>query len=143
MPSLLLKTEPSTYSFADLQRDKKTTWGGITNNAALLHLRTGRKGDTAFIYHTGDEKQIVGLAKVLTTAYEDPKNPGKTPAGEPKFAVVDLAPVKAAKTPLSLAAMKADPRFKNFELLRQSRLSVVPVPEDIVDLIKTLTGLQQ
>ena len=141
MPALLLKSEPSTYSFADLQRDKRTTWDGITNNAALKFLRTARKGDAAFFYHSGDERQIVGLARILGPVYEDPKKPGKTPAGEPKFAVLDLAPVKAAKSPLTLETMKADARFKNFELLRQSRLSVVPVPDSLDALIRELTGL--
>ncbi len=141
MPALLLKSEPSTYSFADLQRDKRTTWDGITNNAALKFLRTARKGDAAFFYHSGDERQIVGLVRILGPVYEDPKKPGKTPAGEPKFAVLDLAPVKAAKSPLTLETMKADARFKNFELLRQSRLSVVPVPDSLDALIRELTGL--
>ena len=141
MPFFLLKTEPSTYSFSDLQRDKKTTWDGITNPAALKFLRTARKGDSAFIYHTGDERQIVGLAKILGSAYEDPKQPGKTAAGEPKFAVLDLAAAKAAKTPLTLDAMKTDARFKGFELLRQPRLSVVPVPDELGELIEKLTGL--
>lgn len=141
MPAFLLKTEPSTYSFADLQCDKRTTWDGITSNAALKFLRTARKGDTAFIYHSGDEKQIVGLATILGPAHEDPNNPGKTAAGEPKFAVLDIAPVKAAKKALSLDAMKSDPRFKSFELLRQPRLSVVPVPDDIAAVIAKLTGL--
>jgi predicted RNA-binding protein with PUA-like domain len=141
MTAFLFKTEPTVYSFADLQRDKRTTWDGITNPAALKFLRTATKGDTAFIYHTGDEKQIVGLARILGAAYEDPKQPGTTAAGEPKFAVLDIAPVKAAKTPLTLETMKADPRFKGFELLRQPRLSVLPVPAEIEALIAKLTGL--
>lgn len=140
MATLLLKTEPSTYSFADLQRDKRTTWDGITNNAALLHLRTARKGDAAFIYHTGDEKQVVGLARILGPAHEDPKKPGRTPKGEPKFAVIDLAPIRPVKAPLTLEAMKTDPRFKDFALLRISRLSVVPVPDDLASLISRLCG---
>jgi predicted RNA-binding protein with PUA-like domain len=141
MPTFLFKTEPGEYSFARLQTDKRAVWDGITNNAALGHLRTARKGDQAFIYHTGDEKAIVGLAEITGPAYEDPKNPGKNPAGLPKFAVVELRPLRPAKTPLTLAAIKADKRFKEFALVKQSRLSVMPVPAEIERLIRELTGL--
>ncbi|MBK9188837.1 MAG: EVE domain-containing protein [Phycisphaerales bacterium] len=141
MPTHLFKTEPGTYSYADLARDKRTAWEGVTNNAALIHLRNCRKGDEVFIYHTGDEKAIVGLARVIESPYEDPAQPGLTPSGEPKFALVDLAPVRAAKTPLTLAAMKADRRFASFALVTHTRLSVMPVPPDIDALVRTLTGL--
>lgn len=141
MPTHLFKTEPGTYSYADLARDKRTAWDGVTNNAALIHLRNCRKGDEVFIYHTGDEKAIVGLARVIASPYEDPAQPGRTPDGEPKFALVDFAPVRAAKTPLTLAAMKADRRFASFALVTHSRLSVMPVPPDIDALVRTLTGL--
>jgi predicted RNA-binding protein with PUA-like domain len=100
-----------------------------------------RKGDAAFIYHTGDERAVVGLARVASGAYEDPERPGTNTEGLPKFAVVDLEPVRAAKTALSLAEMKGDARFKEFELLRQSRLSVMLVPGPIEKLIRTLTGI--
>ncbi len=143
MASVLLKTEPGTYSFDDLRRDKTTVWDGITNNAALKFLRETKKGDTAFIYHTGDERRIVGVATITSAAYEDPKNPGLTKAGEPKFAVVDLKAGKPVKTPLTLDEMKADKRFGGggFELLRQARLSVVPVPAEIEKVIRELTGV--
>lgn len=141
MPTLLLKTEPDEYSFADLQRDKRTVWSGVSNPAALKSLRAARKGDEAFIYHTGDEKRIVGLARVATAAYEDPERPGRNDAGEPRFAVIDLAPLRAAKAPLTLAAMKADARFKGFALVRQPRLSVMPVPAELDAAIRALTGL--
>src|SRR5262245_23138722 len=101
MTTFLLKTEPSTYSFADLVRDKRTTWNGVSNPVALKALRSMRKGDSAFIYHTGDERAIVGLARVDSPPFEDPAQPGKTDDGAPKFAVVDLVPVRAVKTPLT------------------------------------------
>jgi predicted RNA-binding protein with PUA-like domain len=141
MATFLLKTEPSTYSYADLVREKRTVWSGVSNPAALKALRSMRKGDAAFIYHTGDEKAVVGLARVVSGAYEDPERPGTNTEGLPKFAVVDLEPVRAAKTALSLAEMKGDARFKDFELLRLSRLSVMPVPGPIDKLIRKLTGI--
>ena len=128
MAMFLLKTEPDTYSFADLVREKKTAWSGVSNPTALIHLRSVCAGNECFIYHTGDEKSIVGLARALGKPYEDPARPGEAPTGKPKFAVVDLAPVKAAKTLLSLATMRSDARFAEFILLKQSRLSVMPVP---------------
>jgi len=137
----LLKTEPSEYSFDDLRREKRCVWSGVSNPAALIALRSIKKGDLAFIYHTGDEKAVVGLARALSAAYQDPDRPGLNDRGEPKFAVVDLAPVKAARTPLTLAAMKADKRFADFALLKQSRLSAMPVPADLAALIRASTGL--
>lgn len=141
MATFLLKTEPGEFAFDDLVRDKSAVWGGVSNPAALKHLRAAAKGDEAFIYHTGDERQIVGLARVSRASYEDPARPGLTPDGEPKFAVVDLVPVRAAKTPLTLAAIKADAQFSAFELVRQSRLSVMPVPTALDKVIRSLTGL--
>lgn len=141
MPTFLLKTEPSEYAYANLVKDKKAAWTGVSNNAALAAIRTMKKGDHAFIYHTGDEKAIVGLAEVVSAPYADPAQPGTTADGQPKFAVVDLKPSKAAKTPLTLAQIKADARFKDFVLVKQSRLSVMPVPADLEKIIRTLTGL--
>ncbi|MGE3106739.1 MAG: EVE domain-containing protein [Phycisphaerales bacterium] len=141
MPTFLLKTEPGTFSFADLVREKKATWDGVANAAALIHLRSMRHGDQAFIYHTGDERSIVGLASVVSSPYEDPKQPGQTPDGKPKFAVIDLKPLKPATSPLSLDSMKKDKRFAGFDLLRISRLSVMPVPPAIDAAIRELTGL--
>lgn len=141
MATYLFKTEPSEYSFADLVRDGKAEWSGITNAAALIHLRRVKRGDEVFIYHTGDEKRIVGLAKVVSGVREDAKRPGKTPSGEAKFAVVDIAPVRAAKTPLTLAAMKGDQRFAGFMLLTHGRWSVMPVGEDVDGLIRKLAGI--
>lgn len=141
MEMFLLKTEPGEYPFAALQRDKQTTWNGITSNAALAHLRSARKGDFAFIYHTGDERAIVGLARFTSDPYQDPKQPGLNDAGKPRFPVIDLKPVRAAATPVTLAQIKADPRFNDFALVRQSRLSVMPVPADLAGLIRTMAGL--
>lgn len=141
MPTYLLKTEPAAYSFADLVRDKHTTWDGVANPGALIHLRAMRKGDEALIYHTGSEKRIAGLALVTKSAHEDPNNPGKTPNGAPRFAVVDLKPKHAATKPATLATIKADPRFKDFALVRQGRLSVMPVPDELDNALRAMAGL--
>ncbi len=141
MATFLLKTEPGTYSFDDLVRDKKATWDGVTNAAALIAIRSMKKGDEAFIYHTGDEKAIVGTAIVTRGAYEDPKNPGLNAKNEPKFAVVDLKPGRRAKTPLTLAKIKSDKRFASFPLVTIGRLSVMPVEQEIDRALRHLTGL--
>jgi predicted RNA-binding protein with PUA-like domain len=141
MPTFLLKTEPTEYSFADLRRHKRAVWDGITNNAALAFLRTARKGDEALIYHTGDEKAIVGLARIASDPYADPERPGENARGEPKFAGVDLTPLRAAATPVTLAQIKADRRFAKFLLVTQSRLSVMPVPPELDAALRTMAGL--
>jgi predicted RNA-binding protein with PUA-like domain len=117
----LLKTEPDNYSYADLERDGATTWDGVANNTALMHMRTMQPGDLALIYHTGDERQAVGLAEITSAPYADPK------LGDPKLVVVDLRPLRRLPKPVSLAAVKADPTFADFGLVRLGRLSVVPV----------------
>jgi predicted RNA-binding protein with PUA-like domain len=117
----LLKSEPTTYSFADLLREQVTTWDGVKNPAALNHLRAMKNGDQALFYHTGDEKAIVGVARIVSNPYRDPQ------LEDPKRAVVDIAPVRGLKTPVSLARIKADPRFAGFALVRVPRLSVMPV----------------
>lgn len=141
MAMYLLKTEPSTYSFDDLVRDRKATWDGVTNAAALIALRAMKKGDEAFVYHTGDEKAIVGIATVTRSAYEDPKIPGVNAKGEPKFAVVDLKPGKRAATPVTLAQIKADKRFAAFPLVTIGRLSVMPVEPDLDRALRQMAGL--
>lgn len=141
MATLLFKTEPSEYSFADLAKVKRATWNGVTSNAALSHLRAAAVGDEVLIYHTGDEKAIVGLAKVVKKAYEDPAQPGLNARGEPKFAVVDLTAIRAVKMPVTLAQIKADTRFAKFPLVTQGRLSVMPVPADLDKVLRALTGL--
>ena len=119
--SWLLKTEPSTYAFADLQREGRATWDGVKNPQALKNLAQVQKGDRLFIYHTGNEKAVVGTATAVSAAYADPKK------NDPKLLVVDLAPVAPLPHPVSLAAIKANPTFKGWELVRLPRLSVMPV----------------
>lgn len=117
----LLKTEPDSYSYGDLERDGETTWDGVTNPVALKNLREMKTGDRAIVYHTGDERSAVGIAKVAKGPYPDPKS------GNPKRVVVDLVPVAALKTPVTLAEIKALAIFANSPLVRQGRLSVVPL----------------
>jgi predicted RNA-binding protein with PUA-like domain len=119
----LFKEEPTHYSFDDLVRDKRTEWSGVRNALAQKHLRSVKKGDYIFYYHTGDEKSVVGIAKALNDAYPDPKDP----AG--KAAVVDVAPVKKLARPVTLAEIKAKASMKEFPLVRISRLSVMPVSD--------------
>jgi len=137
----LFDTEPTEYSFVDLHPEKHTTWTGVSNNAALAALRACRKGDQVLIYHTGDQRSIVGLAKVTSAPKQDPDRPGLTADGEPKFAVVDIAPVKPARTLVALATIKADKRFAKFALVTQSRLSVMLVPPELDAALRELAGL--
>jgi predicted RNA-binding protein with PUA-like domain len=123
MARFLVKTEPSTYSFDDLQRDKRTVWDGVSNPVALKYLATIRKGDTVIVYHTGDEKQAVGLAVAASDAYPDPK------FKDPKRPVVDLAAERGLPEPVTLAQVKADVVLKGTELARLPRLSVMPFSE--------------
>jgi predicted RNA-binding protein with PUA-like domain len=134
MARFLVKTEPSTYSFADLQRDTRTVWDGVSNPAALKHLATIRKGDTVIIYHTGDEKQAVGLAVAASDAYPDPK------LKDPKRPVVDLTAERALPEPVTLAQVKADVVLKGTELARLPRLSVMPFSEPHFQRLLKLAG---
>ena len=117
----LFKEEPANYSFDAFVKDGKTVWSGVKNPLAQKHLRSVKKGDTIFYYHTGDEKSVVGIARATGDAYNDPND--KTG----KAAVVDIAPVKKLARPVTLKEIKADPAFKDFALVRISRLSVMPV----------------
>ena len=117
----LLKTEPTDYSFDDLVRDQRVVWEGVKNPTALGHLRRIEKGDTVVVYHTGDEKSAVGLAEVTRGSYPDPK------LGDPKRVVVDLKPGRRLKAPVPLADFRIDPVLTTTELVRISRLSVVPL----------------
>lgn len=119
----LFKEEPAHYSFDALVKDKKTVWSGVRNPLAQKHLRSVRKGDRIFYYHTGDEKAVVGTCKALGDAYADPGD--KTG----KASVVDVAPVQKLARPVTLAEIKADASFKDFPLVRISRLSVMPVSD--------------
>ncbi len=125
MAHWLLKTEPGQYSWTDLVREKRAVWNGITNALALKHLRCSAAGDTALIYHAGDEKRVVGIARIVKGPYPDPTRE------DPRFAVVELAPVKPLKVPVPLVLIKADPAFAGWDLLRLARLSFVPVPRPI------------
>jgi predicted RNA-binding protein with PUA-like domain len=119
----LFKEEPANYSFAAFTKDKRTTWSGVRNPVAQRHLHGVKKGDRIFYYHTGDEKAIVGIAKATGDAYPDPDDPSG------KFAVVDIAPVRQLKRPVTLKEIKADRAFNDFPLVRISRLSVMPVTD--------------
>ena len=118
------RREPSVYSYQQLVKDKKTVWDGVANNLALKNLRDIKKGEQVFIYHTGDEKAAVGVAKALSEAYPDPSKK------DPKLLVVDVEPVRALPRPVTLAEVKAHPKLKNFDLVRNSRLSIMKVTDE-------------
>jgi predicted RNA-binding protein with PUA-like domain len=128
----LLKTEPSTYSFERLAKEGHAVWDGVRNNLALSHLRAMKEGDRVMIYHTGAEKQVVGLARVTRASYPDPGQ------DDPKLVVVDLKPEAALPKPVALSAIKSDPAFAEFPLVRMGRLSVMPVPADLWKRILSL-----
>jgi predicted RNA-binding protein with PUA-like domain len=123
MARFLVKTEPGTYSFADLQRDRRTVWDGVSNPVALKHLASIRRGDTVVVYHTGSEKRAVGLAVAASDAYPDPK------LKDPRRPVVDLAADRPLAQPVTLAQVKADAVLRTTELARLPRLSVMPLTE--------------
>jgi predicted RNA-binding protein with PUA-like domain len=118
----LMKSEPESYSWDDLVRDKGTEWDGVRNNAARLHLKAMKKGDEAFFYHSMSDKAVVGIMRVTRGAEPDPK--------APEWVRVRVEPVKALAPPVTLAEIKAEPRLAKMELIRQSRLSVAPVRDD-------------
>ena len=128
----LMKTEPSEYSYNDLEKEKKTSWTGVSNPLALKHLRSMKKGDFAFIYHTGDEKAVVGIAAIASDPYSDPKSKN------PKLVVVDIVPRGRLVRPVTLAEIKAVKLFAEFELVRMPRLSVMPVPERLWQAIERM-----
>jgi predicted RNA-binding protein with PUA-like domain len=125
----LFKEEPEHYSFDNLISDGKTVWSGVKNNLALKHMRTMKKGDLAFFYHTGKETAVVGIMKIVSDPYSDPA------ASDSKLVVVDVAPVEKLNKAVTLAEIKSNSKFKNFELVRISRLSVMPVPKTLWDEI--------
>src|SRR5213080_2951047 len=135
MPShWIVKTEPSTYSYDDLAGQKTAVWDGVKNNLALKYLRQMKPGDRVLIYHTGDEKAVVGVAEVASEAYADPKQK------DPKLAVVDLRAVGRLPRPVPLAEIKKDRAFADLALVRIGRLSVMPVSADQFKRILTLGG---
>jgi predicted RNA-binding protein with PUA-like domain len=120
----LFKEEPDHYSLADLFRDKRTVWDGVENNLALMHLRSVRKGDRVLYYHTGTEKAVVGMMEVVKGPYRDPAR------NDDRFVVVDVKPVRRLDRNVPLAEIKSNPKFADFALVRNSRLSVMPVTDE-------------
>ena len=131
MACWLMKSEPGTYSWDDLVRDGGTAWDGVRNNAARLHLRAMKAGDQALFYHSGDERAVVGIMAVT--------GPGEPDGEDGAWVKVPVAPVRALR-PVTLAAIKAEPRLAGMELIRQSRLSVSPVRDDEWSVILELAG---
>jgi predicted RNA-binding protein with PUA-like domain len=125
----LVKQEPSVYDYDKLVKEKKTVWDGVHNNLALKYIRSMKKGDKALFYHTGDERQAVGIIEITTDPYPNPKEDDK------RFVATGVKPISRLKRPVTLDEMKTDKIFKNWELLRISRLSVMPVPKEIWDAI--------
>jgi len=123
MAQWLVKEEPDNYSFDRLEQDGKTVWAGVKNPLAQKHLRSIRKGDRIFYYHTGKQKAVVGIARAIGDAYPDPAH------ASGRLYVVDVAPEKKLPKAVTLASIKADGRFSTFPLVRMSRLSVMPVTD--------------
>ena len=128
----LVKSEPEEYSFNDLTQELKGRWNGVRNFVALGYMRKMKTGDFVFVYHTGKEKAIVGVAEVVTTAYPDPNE------NDSRFIVVDLTARYRLPRPVTLKEIKANAIFSDWQLVRQSRLSVMPVPEHLWTLIHSL-----
>ncbi len=120
---------PRGYNILQLKKDKRTMWDGVHNNLALKHIRNMKKNDLVFFYHTGDERQVVGIMSVISNPYSNPEEDNE------RFVVVDVKFKKLLDKPVSLAEIKKRKEFRNWELLRISRLSVMPVPKSLWDLI--------
>ncbi len=123
MAQWLVKEEPEHYGFDQLERDRKTVWSGVRNPLAQKHLKSIRKGDRIFYYHTGKEKAVVAIAEALSDAYPDPAD------STGKLHALDVGPVRKLANPVTLASIKSDPAFASFPLVRMSRLSVMPVTD--------------
>jgi len=134
MAHWLLKSEPSAYSWSQLVKDKHTSWTGVRNAQATINLKAMKVGDRCFFYHSNEGKEIVGIAEIIKTAYPDPTDK----AG--KAVTVDVKAVEPVRTPVTLAAIKAEPKLEEFGLVRQSRLSVVPVSAEQWKLILKMTS---
>jgi predicted RNA-binding protein with PUA-like domain len=132
----LVKSEPGAWSWDDQVRDSVTSWTGVRNHQAALNLKAMKVGDKAFFYHSVDEKRIVGVVEVVKEAYPDATDPSG------RFVTVDLKAVKPVPQPVTLADIKADPRMADFGLVRQSRLSVVPVTDEQWAIIAGMGGLK-
>ena len=131
----LLKSDPGDYSYDDLAKDGKAVWDGVTNNLALQNLRKIKKGDLLLIYHTGDEKAIVGLAIAASNPYHDPNGDNE------KLTIIDIKAKKQVKRPVTLSDIKQRPEFAEFPLVRLPRLSVMPVGESEYKRLVELAGL--
>jgi predicted RNA-binding protein with PUA-like domain len=134
VPHWLVKSEPNTYGYADLERDGRTVWDGVRNNAAALHLRAMAAGDEVFFYHSQEGLAVVGIARVSRPAFPDASDPSG------RFVAVELEPVRALKRPVTLGEMKTEPALADMAMLRQSRLSVSPVTDGQWSAILTLAG---
>ncbi len=135
MPSYwIVKTEPSTYSFDELERTGKTVWDGVRNNLALKHLRAMKPGDRVLVYHSGEQKAVVGMAEVVSAPYPDPK------ARDPKLTVVELKAAGRMARPVPLAEIKKDRAFADLGLVRIGRLSVMPASADQFRRLAKLGG---
>lgn len=130
----LVKADPADYGWQHLVRDRGTVWDGVSNNLALKHMRAMSKGDEVLVYHSGAEKAVVGVARVASAPYEDPER------GDSRLVVFDLKPRRALPNPVSLASIKAEPAFRDFALVRMSRLSVMPVPAPLWKRILKMAG---
>ena len=127
----LVKSEPAKYAYADLERDGRTVWDGVRNNAAALHLKAMKTGDEVLYYHSQEGLAVMGVAKVVKEAFPDASDPTG------RFVAVELAPLRPLKRPVTLAEMKAEPKLAGMEMIRQSRLSVSPVrPEEWTTIMK-------
>jgi predicted RNA-binding protein with PUA-like domain len=124
MAKWLLKSEPGTYSWDDLVRDGKTVWDGVRNHTAAQNLKAMAAGDEAFFYHSGEGKEVVAIARIVTPAFKDASDPTGV------FVAVEIAPVRAVKAPVTLAQIKAEPSLKDMDLVRLSRLSVSKVTDE-------------
>jgi predicted RNA-binding protein with PUA-like domain len=136
MRSWLVKSEPGEWSWDDHVRKGVEPWTGVRNHQAAGHLRTMKRGDRAFFYHSVNEKQIVGILQVVREAYPDPTDPTG------KFVAVDFKAVEPVKQPVTLAQIKAEPTLADLPLIRQSRLSVMPIPAAAWRKIRTMAGLK-
>ena len=132
----ILKTDSDVYPYEQLERERKAVWDGVSNPVALKHMRSMAPGDPLLIYHSGGTKEIVGLARVTRAAYPDPK------AGDTKLVVVDIEVDRRLPRTVSLAAIKADASFADLALVRQPRLSVIPVPEPQWNKLLAMAGVQ-
>jgi len=130
----LVKSEPNTYAYADLERDGRTVWDGVRNNAAALHLKAMKVGDEVFYYHSQEGLAVVGVAKVAKEAFPDASDPTG------RFVAVELVPERPLKRPVTLAEMKAEPKLAGMAMLRQSRLSVSPISSDEWATILKMAG---